>query len=137
VNLRPITVSHQFETQAVIAQGIAAGDRVVTTGFSRLKDGASVSVAAPEGPTANAGPAAAAKAEQRIATFRAACGADIQRLCANADGRSAVRACLQANAAELSDACRSAAKGAASPRNGEDANGRKGALRKAEGAGGE
>jgi multidrug efflux system membrane fusion protein len=138
VSLRPITVSHQFEAQAVIAQGIAAGDRVVTTGFSRLKDGSSVSVAAPEGqPPAKADPAAAAKAEQRIATFRAACGADIQRLCASAESRSAIRACLQANAAQLSEACRAAAKGLASPPNGVDANGRKGALRKAEGAGGE
>ena len=46
--LRPVTVAHQSETQAVIAKGIDAGDQVVTTGFSRLKDGASVSVATPE-----------------------------------------------------------------------------------------
>ena len=39
VALRPITVQQQTDTQAVIASGIQAGERVVTTGFARLKDG--------------------------------------------------------------------------------------------------
>src|SRR5262249_5727368 len=39
VAIRPITVAHQFETQTVVARGISIGDKVVTTGFSRLKDG--------------------------------------------------------------------------------------------------
>ena len=41
---RPITVQQQTDTQAVIASGIQAGERVVTTGFARLKDGSLVAV---------------------------------------------------------------------------------------------
>src|SRR5215813_11116042 len=48
VALRPITLSLQNETQAVVAKGIGASERVVTTGFVRLKDGSRVSVAEPE-----------------------------------------------------------------------------------------
>ena len=47
------------------------------------------------------------------AQFRAACADDIQKLCANAEGRG-VRSCLQTNAAKLSDTCKvaiSAARG--------------------------
>jgi membrane fusion protein, multidrug efflux system len=111
VSLRPITVGHQTETQSVIARGIAAGDSVVTTGFSRLKDGASVSVAAPEEQSPAAGsapPAAAAKAEGR-ANVRTACAADIQKFCTNVENRGAIRACLQASAPQLSEGCKAAA----------------------------
>src|SRR5262245_39491904 len=55
VAIRPIAVSHQFETKAVIASGVQPGERVVTTGFSRLKDGATVSVPGAEEPGAPAG----------------------------------------------------------------------------------
>jgi multidrug efflux system membrane fusion protein len=48
VALRPITVSLQNETQAVVAKGIGASERVVTTGFVRLKDGSRVVVTEPE-----------------------------------------------------------------------------------------
>jgi multidrug efflux system membrane fusion protein len=111
VSLRPIAVAHQSETQSVIARGIAAGDRVVTTGFSRLKDGASVTVAAPQGqtPAADAGSAAVvAKAEGR-GGIRTACADDIQKFCANVEHRGAIRACLQASAAHLSEGCKAAA----------------------------
>jgi multidrug efflux system membrane fusion protein len=130
VSLRPVTVAHQSEAQAAIARGISAGDRVVTSGFGRLKDGAGVSVVAPEGEPA-AGPAAAAKPEPRSG-LRAACAADIQKLCANVErSRNAIRACLQASASQLSDAC----KAAAAEGGGEaDARGRGDAMRKAEGA---
>ncbi|HWB43947.1 MAG TPA: efflux RND transporter periplasmic adaptor subunit [Hyphomicrobiaceae bacterium] len=37
--LRTITIAYQDETQAVVSQGLKAGDQVVTTGFARLKDG--------------------------------------------------------------------------------------------------
>ena len=40
VAVRPVTVAQQDETQAVIASGLQAGERVVTTGFARLTDGA-------------------------------------------------------------------------------------------------
>jgi multidrug efflux system membrane fusion protein len=134
VSLRPIAVAHQSEAQAVIARGIAADDRVVTTGFSRLKDGASVSVAAPEGQSPAAGaPAAAVKGGARAASFRAACAADIDTHCAGVErNRSAIRACLQASAPRLSEECKAAAA-----RLGETGGGNGGpdARRKAEGGG--
>jgi len=44
VTAKPVTVTQQNETQAVIASGLAASDRVVTTGFANLSDGAKVMV---------------------------------------------------------------------------------------------
>jgi membrane fusion protein, multidrug efflux system len=133
VALRPITVTHQSETQAVIGRGIGAGDQVVTTGFARLKDGASVSVAAPEEQPSNPeGSAPAAKSERR-GNLRTACAADIQKFCANVERRSAIRACLQASAPQLSEACRAAAKEAAAITGGADGKARTGTVRKAEG----
>jgi multidrug efflux system membrane fusion protein len=44
VAVRPVTVSQQGEVQAVIANGLEEGERVVTTGFARLTDGAAVTV---------------------------------------------------------------------------------------------
>ena len=136
VSVRPIAVAHQFETQAVIARGISPGDKVVTSGFSRIKDGSSVSVAAPESQPGASAPdgvsGAAEKAMQRIATVRAACAADIQKHCAGVARGRDIRACLQANAAQLSDACKAAAKGVAAPRSEDDAGGLQGPLRKAD-----
>jgi multidrug efflux system membrane fusion protein len=44
VAVRPINVARQDESQAVIASGLEADDRVVTTGFARLTDGSKVTV---------------------------------------------------------------------------------------------
>jgi len=44
VALRPVTVSQQDEVQAVIAKGLDADERVVTTGFARLTADAAVTV---------------------------------------------------------------------------------------------
>jgi multidrug efflux system membrane fusion protein len=44
VAVRPVTVSQQSETQAVIATGLEPGERVVTTGFARLTAGSDVVV---------------------------------------------------------------------------------------------
>ena len=44
VSAKPVTVTQQDENSAVIASGITTGDRVVTTGFANLSDGAKVSV---------------------------------------------------------------------------------------------
>jgi len=126
ISQRPITVSLQTETQAVIAQGIGGTDQVITTGFGRLKDGARVTVAAPQGPQP-AGPAETAKAEPR-ANLRTACAADVQKFCANVERRSEIRACLQTNAAQLSEACKAAATTGEA-----DGKGRKDGMRKAEG----
>jgi multidrug efflux system membrane fusion protein len=48
VALRPITLALQNEKEAVVANGISAAERVVTTGFVRLKDGSRVTVGEPE-----------------------------------------------------------------------------------------
>ena len=44
VAIRPVTVSQQDENQSVIARGLQADERVVTTGFARLTAGAEVTV---------------------------------------------------------------------------------------------
>jgi multidrug efflux system membrane fusion protein len=44
VAAKPIVVTQQNETDAVIASGISASDRVVTTGFANLSEGAKVTV---------------------------------------------------------------------------------------------
>jgi len=41
---RPVTITQQTERIAVIGQGLATGERVVTTGFGRLKDGAKIAI---------------------------------------------------------------------------------------------
>jgi multidrug efflux system membrane fusion protein len=126
---RAITVAHLTETLAVVSTGIGAKDRVVTTGFTRLKDGASVALQAPEEqPPATSAAPPPAKAERR-GNLRAACGEDILKLCPSVErSRDAIRACLQVNAAKLSDACKAATAGS-------DERPRKAGLRKAEGNG--
>jgi len=42
--MRPIKVQKQDEDQTVVASGLAPGDKVVTTGFARLTDGAKVTI---------------------------------------------------------------------------------------------
>jgi multidrug efflux system membrane fusion protein len=44
VTAKPVTVTQQNETDAVIASGLSPTDRVVTTGFANLSDGAKVVV---------------------------------------------------------------------------------------------
>jgi multidrug efflux system membrane fusion protein len=44
VAAKPVVVTQQNETQAVIASGLSPSDRVVTTGFANLSDGAKVVV---------------------------------------------------------------------------------------------
>ncbi len=44
VTAKPVVVTQQNETDAVIASGLSASDRVVTTGFANLSDGAKVIV---------------------------------------------------------------------------------------------
>ena len=46
VSARPVTVTQQNETDAVIAKGLSPTDRVVTTGFANLADGSKVSIGA-------------------------------------------------------------------------------------------
>jgi len=113
VAMRPVAVTMQNETDAVIAKGLGDGDRVVTTGFARLKDGSSVTVAKPEEQKSGPPDAKPEVVSEARVNVRAACADDIQKLCANAEGRG-VRSCLQTNTAKLSDTCKvaiSAARG--------------------------
>jgi membrane fusion protein, multidrug efflux system len=50
VTAKPVTVTQQSETEAVIADGLTTSDRVVTTGFASLSDGAKVNVGKDEPP---------------------------------------------------------------------------------------
>jgi multidrug efflux system membrane fusion protein len=57
VTAKPIVVTQQNETDAVIASGLSASDRVVTTGFANLSDGAKVIVGKDDqAPTADLAP---------------------------------------------------------------------------------
>jgi multidrug efflux system membrane fusion protein len=58
VAVRPITVTQQDDTRAVIADGLKAQEQVVTTGFTRLSNGTRVNVQASDGQPPNAAPAA-------------------------------------------------------------------------------
>src|SRR5207237_211333 len=65
VTARPIVVTHQNETDAVIASGLSPTDRVVTTGFANLSDGAKVIVGrADQAPTADLAPRKRSKGGQ-------------------------------------------------------------------------
>jgi multidrug efflux system membrane fusion protein len=55
VTVRRVTLAQQDDVQSVVASGLQAGERVVTTGFARLTEGMPVSVS-----TADAGQAAPA-----------------------------------------------------------------------------
>jgi multidrug efflux system membrane fusion protein len=46
--MRPVTIGHQDEVQAVVTQGVEAPERVVTTGFARLTEGTRVAVSSGE-----------------------------------------------------------------------------------------
>jgi multidrug efflux system membrane fusion protein len=57
VTAKPVVVTQQNETEAVIASGVTASDRVVTTGFGNLSDGAKVIIGkADQAPTADLAP---------------------------------------------------------------------------------
>jgi len=49
IAMRPITVQKQDENQTVVARGVTPPERVVTTGFARLTDGAKVAIGSSEG----------------------------------------------------------------------------------------
>ena len=44
VAVRPVTVTQQDDTQAVVVSGLQPPERVVTTGFTRLTDGSEVAI---------------------------------------------------------------------------------------------
>ena len=48
VSVRPVSLTQQDDVQTVIASGLQAGERVVTTGFARLTEGTKVAVSSAE-----------------------------------------------------------------------------------------
>ena len=65
VSVRAVTVTQQDEKQTVVSSGLQAGDRVVTTGFTRLADGAKVAISkAQDADNPAPAPAPADKGEQ-------------------------------------------------------------------------
>jgi multidrug efflux system membrane fusion protein len=57
VTAKPVVVTQQNETDAVIASGLSASDRVVTTGFANLADGSKVIIGKDDSaPTADLAP---------------------------------------------------------------------------------
>ncbi len=64
VSAKPVTVTQQNEHDAVIASGLSAGDRVVTTGFANLSDGSKVIIGREEQtPSADLAPRKRAKGQ--------------------------------------------------------------------------
>lgn len=61
ISRRPISVTRQDETRAVIASGLTSGEKVLTTGFARLTEGAKVKPSAPAETAAPGSDAPAAK----------------------------------------------------------------------------
>ena len=117
VALKPVALTMQNETEAVVATGASAGDRVVTSGFARLKDGTRVNVDIPETPSGAPGSAppatgskSAPKSDPRGAIVTA-CSDDLKKFCPGVE-RQGIRGCLRANAELLSEACKAATQGA-------------------------
>jgi membrane fusion protein, multidrug efflux system len=48
VSVRPVAVSQQDDSEAVLVSGAAVGERVVTTGFAQLNDGTRITIGTPE-----------------------------------------------------------------------------------------
>ncbi len=63
--VRPVTLGLQTELQTVVTAGIEPNERVVTTGFGRLKDGSKIQAGAPGEGLPSGGPAAASGATSR------------------------------------------------------------------------
>jgi multidrug efflux system membrane fusion protein len=82
--VRPVVVRQQDETQAVVAEGLAAGERVLTSGFARLSDKARIVIGAEEdkpkpAPQASAGASPPPEAPSRPETAAPATGDPAQQ----------------------------------------------------------
>jgi membrane fusion protein, multidrug efflux system len=99
VALRNVTIGRQNETQAVVSSGLTPPEQVVTTGFSRLTDGAEVRIAPGEaqaatgtsepGASRRAGEEASSEAPQGVPAGAAA-GARPEALASSGEARAAV-----------------------------------------------
>ena len=70
VTVKPVTVALQTEQTAVVSSGVTAGERLVTSGFSKLKEGSRVLIGDPAGgptyaPAPGAAPGSAGPAGER------------------------------------------------------------------------
>jgi hypothetical protein len=95
------------------------GEQVVTTGFSRLKDGSRVELSGPEEPSTDATKKSSPAVSEGRGKMRTACAADIQKFCPGVE-RGALRDCLKTNAAQLSEGCKTAAGGTSKAARGEN-----------------
>src|SRR6185312_3137232 len=114
VNQRSVKLGVQDGDQVAILEGLRPGDTVVVDGADRLRDGAQVNIPAggrivepspaPAGAGGNRGGGNPAQRAARLAAITKACSADIAKLCAGQDARTATR-CLFQNASSLSSDC--------------------------------
>ena len=113
VSQRQVKLGTQDGDQVAVLDGLKPGDTVVVDGADRLRDGAQVNIPAggrivePSPAPAGAGGARGGNPVQRAARLAAitkACSADIAKLCAGQDARTATR-CLFQNASSLSSDC--------------------------------
>ena len=116
VALKPVSLTMQNETEAVVATGASAGDRVVTSGFARLKDGTRVNIDTPEAPAGAPGSTPPASGSKSAPTsdprgaIATACSDDLKKFCPGVE-RQGIRGCLRANAELLSETCKAATQG--------------------------
>ncbi len=119
VSMRAVTTGVQQGDKIAVTKGLNAGETVVTDGADRLREGAEVTipsgqkvqnVAPAEGAAALGGQAARdAERAQRRAALMKACGADIKKLCGDAQGFQ-VFMCLRDKRDSLSETCTTALK---------------------------
>ncbi len=111
VTMTTVTEGPSAGALTSITAGLQVGDVVVTDGSDRLRDGASVQLpgAKPAAPGAAAPAAAGAGGAQgqRGAALAKACGADMQKFCASAQGPARFQ-CLRDHKGDLSQTCQDA-----------------------------
>lgn len=137
VAIRQVQVAQQGDTETVVKTGVTSGDRVVTSGFSRLQDGARV-VFGPQGgePQPKATPSASSGGGGNFQRIREACASDLQTHCAGLQ-REAMRQCMDANKAKFSATCQSAIAARDAAPKGEGESQGKGQGQGGQGQGGE
>lgn len=126
-SMRTIVLGPEQVDSVAVAKGLNVGETVVTDGGDRLREGGEVTI--PSGQKVqnvkaadSAAPLAGQAARdveraQRRAAMQKACGDDIKKVCAGAQGR-AIFMCLNDNADKLSPACQAARKAMRSRRSG-------------------
>jgi multidrug efflux system membrane fusion protein len=134
VSVRSVVLGQQSDVQTIVTSGLAVNDKVVTSGFARLQDGARVVFGKQGGetPPAKNGPTAGKGGESAEGggRFRQICAADLQTHCAGI-ARDQMRQCIETNVGKFTDACKVAvAERNAGPGQGEDGKGKGGGRRR-------